>query len=128
MENLDNKASVQLDPSPSADLQAQLDGLRNLIVSLLILIVVVSGTFNIYLLRQWRTTSKDLTAVRPQAAQIIGEYQQKSGPLMDDFLKKIIEYGRAHPDFVPVLNKYNISLTTPTTPQAGTHTATSSKK
>lgn len=128
MENLDNKTSVQLDNSHSSDVQAQLDGLRNLIVSLLILIVVVSGTFNIYLLRQWRTTSKDLVAVRPQAAQIIAEYQQKSGPLMQDFVKKLTEYGRAHPDFVPVLTNNGIKLTAPTNPPPGAPAATAPKK
>ena len=105
MDNLDNKTALQ----PNAnDLQAQCDALRHLVVSVLILVIVISGTFNIYLLRQWRTTSKDLAAIRPQAAQMIGEYQKVSGPLMTDFVKKITEYGRTHPDFAPILTKYNL--------------------
>ena len=105
MENLETKTPVQ----PAAnDLQEQMDALRHLVVSLLILLVVVSGTFNIYLLRQWRTTSKDLAGIKPQAAQMIGEYQRDSGPRMADFVKKITEYGRTHPDFAPVLAKYGL--------------------
>jgi hypothetical protein len=105
MENLDNKTPLQAGDN---DLQAQCDGLRHLVTSTLILVIVISGTFNIYLLRQWRTTSKDLAGIRPQAAQMVAEYQKVSGPLMNDFVTKITEYGRTHPDFAPILAKYNL--------------------
>ena len=105
MDNLENRTPIQ----PVAnDLQAQYAALRHLVVSLLILVVVISGTLNIYLLRQWRTTKRDLAGIRPQAMQMIAEYQKVSGPMMNDFIKKIAEYGRTHPDFAPVLAKYGI--------------------
>lgn len=105
MDNLEPKTPIQ--PIVN-DLQAQYDALRHLVVSLMILVVVMSGTLNIYLLRQWRTTKRDLTGIRPQATQMIAEYQKVSGPMMNDFIKKISEYGRTHPDFAPVLAKYGI--------------------
>ena len=105
MDNLDNKTPL---PTGADNLQAQVNALRHLVVSILILLVVMSGTFNIYLLRQWRTTSKDLAGIRPQATQMIAEYQKVSGPMMTDFVKKITEYGRTHPDFAPILAKYGI--------------------
>ena len=77
-------------------------------MSVLILVIVISGTLNIYLLRQWRTASKDLAGIRPQAAQMIADYQRVSAPLMTDFVKKITEYGRTHPDFAPIMAKYNL--------------------
>jgi hypothetical protein len=105
MDNLDDNAPAQ----PAAnDLQEQFDALRHLVVSVLILLIVVSGTFTIYLLRQWRTVSKELAGYRPQATQMIADYQKNSVPVMGDFLKKVTEFGRTHPDFVPVLAKYNI--------------------
>jgi hypothetical protein len=110
MDNLDTKSPMQ--PGTN-DLQAQVDAVRHLVVSMLILVVVISGTLNIYLLRQWRSTSKDLVAIRPQAAQMVAEYQ-KSGPLMNDFIKKVTDYGRTHPDFAPILAKYNLKPATPT--------------
>ena len=67
MDNLENKSLVQ---SAGNDLQAQYEALRHLVVSILILVVVISGTLNIYFLRQWRSTSKDLASIRPQAAQM----------------------------------------------------------
>jgi hypothetical protein len=125
MDNLDNKTPVQPDLS---DLQAQYDALRHLIVSLMILVVVISGTLNIYLLRQWRSTSKDLTAIRPQATQMIAEFQKVSGPLMQDFVKKIADYGRTHPDFVPVLAKYGLKPSSPTNPPPAAPATTAPKK
>jgi len=62
----------------------------------------------VYLLRQWRAVGKELTAYRPQAAQMIADYQKVSVPVMTDFLKKVTDYGRTHPDFVPILTRYNI--------------------
>ena len=124
MDALDNKTSVQPDLN---DLQAQYDALRHLVVSLLILVVVISGTLNIYLLRQWKSTSKDLAAIRPQAAQMITEYQ-KGGPLMQDFVKKVTEYGRSHPDYAVVLAKYGLKPVAPTNPPPMTPATAAPKK
>jgi hypothetical protein len=104
MDNLDIKAPGQ---TRENDTQAQLDALRHLITSTLILVIVISGTFNIYLLRQWRTVSKELEVVRPQAEKMVKDFQQNT-PLMDDFVSKITDYGRTHPDFAPILAKYNL--------------------
>ncbi len=105
MNDLDAKAPAQPEAN---DLQRQHDDLRHLVVSLLILVIVISGTLNIYLLRQWRTLSRDLAAVRPQAAQIIGEFQRVRGPAMSEFVKKLTEYGRTHADFAPIVVKYGL--------------------
>jgi hypothetical protein len=113
MDNLDLKTPVQSDVK---DLQAQCGQLRQLIASVLILVIVISGTLGIYLLRQWQSSRKDLAAIRPQAAQMFNEYQKVSGPLMGDFVKKIGDYGRTHPDFAPILTKYGIRPAGPTNP------------
>jgi hypothetical protein len=127
MENLDNRTSVQ---AVEHDLQAQFDALRHLVTSILILLIVVSGTFNIYLLRQWRTVSKELVQMRPQAAQLVQDYQ-KSGPLMDDFVNKLTEYGRTHSDFAPIMGKYNLrpaaATSVPPTTPAGSPAAKQKK-
>ena len=125
MDTLENKTSPQ--PNPN-DLQAQYDALRHLVVSILILVVVISGTLNIYFLRQWRSTSKDLAAIRPQASQMITDYQKVTGPMMNDFIKKITEYGRTHPDFTPILAKYGLKPATLTNLPPASPTATVPKK
>jgi hypothetical protein len=113
MENLDTKSPL----APAADqLQGQYEALRHLVVSILILVVVISGTLNIYLLRQWRSTKKDLEESRPQFAQMVTGYQHS----MNNFVIPVTEYGRTHADFVPVLAKYGLKPATPTNPPPAT--------
>ena len=108
MEDFQNKQPVQ---PVSSDLQAQLDSLRHLIISVLVLVIMVSGTFNLYLLRQVKYARMDLGGVRQQATQMIAEYKRVNEPLMQDFLRKITEYGKTHPDFAPILTKYGVRAT-----------------
>ena len=105
MEDFENKQPVQ---PVSSEFQAPLDSLRHLVISVLVLLIVVSGTFNLYLLRQVKYARLDLKGVRPQAAQMLEEYNRVNAPLMQEFLKKLTEYSRTHPDFTPILTKYGI--------------------
>ncbi len=105
MDNLETKTSAQPD---LAQLQAQYDSLRHLVVSLLVLLFVVSGTLNLYLLRQVKNARNDLGGIRPQVAQMVAEYKKVREPAMNDFLKKLTDYAKGHPDFVPVLAKYGV--------------------
>jgi hypothetical protein len=115
----------------TSNLQQQYDSLRQLVISLLILLLVVSGTFNIYLLRQLRSTSKDLTSYQPFAANVITSYQKGDGPAVEAFVRNVAEFSRTHPDFAPILAKYGIkatSFTPPVVPPANTSPAASPVK
>jgi hypothetical protein len=113
MDNLENKTVIQPD---ATDLQTELETLRHLVVSVLILMIVVSGTLSIYLLRQWRTTTKELANMRPQVQRMVEVYQKDEFPWMQDILKKFTEYGRTHPDYMPILAKYNVKPNAPGAP------------
>ena len=109
----DNITTSPSTPAPgnngNADLQAQIDSLRSLINTLLVLAIVISGTLNIYFLRQYRNAKTDLRAIRPQAIAMWTEYEKKSGPAMDEFVAKITQYGRTHADFAPIMEKYQLN-------------------
>lgn len=116
MDEIESKTGTQTAQSPqsalsneTSDLRAQYEGLRHLVVSVLILLLVVSGTFNIYLLRQFRYAGKDLETFRPYAQEIMTSYQKGDGPAVENFLARIVDYGRTHPDFAPILKKYHIN-------------------
>jgi len=96
-------------PAELSQLQAKFDALNHLVVSVLILLVIISGTLTIYLLRQWSSTRKDLAAARPGAIQIIAEYNKERGPRMDAFINKLTDYGRTHTNFIPILLKYGVN-------------------
>jgi hypothetical protein len=110
MDTVENKAPAQ---SEVSELREQVESLRHLVSSILILLVVVSGTFNIFLLRQWKTSKTELAFQRPQVANLVGIYQKNEQPAIENFIKKMLEYGQTHPDFVPILNKYQIKAAPP---------------
>ncbi len=90
------------------ELKAQYEDLRHLVVSGLVLVLIISGAFNLFLLRQWKFAKSDLAAVQPQATQIINAYVKESAG-MQDFVRKLAEYGRSHPDFAPISAKYRLN-------------------
>jgi hypothetical protein len=98
------------------ELQAQCRWLRKQVFTILVLLIVVSGTFNLYLWRQVRYTRADLTMIRPQAAQIIAEYNQNSGPRMDTFVRQLTEFARSNRDFAAILAKYGVNPATNVAP------------
>jgi|SRR6266853_6273243 len=103
-----------LEPQPPSqpaayDLQTQFEGLRQTLNTMLVLLVLVSGTLTIFLVRQWRFAKTDLDMLRPQAAQIISDYNRVSAPAMQEFVRKLADYSKSHPDFAPIAAKYHLS-------------------
>jgi hypothetical protein len=110
METIENQTPSSPDLS---QLREQYESLRGLVVSALVLLIVLSVSFDLFLLRQLKFTRAELAAIRPQASQIIADYQAGSARAMDEFVRKITEYGQTHPDFAPILAKYGIKPTPP---------------
>ena len=122
MDNLENPMSSQNPESEPSDVHEQYENLRHLVVSILILVLMLSATFNAFLLRQLQFTRTDLPRVQQQLTQINTEYSKVSGPALADFIRKLVDYGKTHPDFRPILDRYrlNEAMTKPPTnaPQA----------
>ena len=107
---------------PAADMQemqARYLWLRKQIVTILVLLIIISGTLNIYLLRQSRYASNDLKMIRSQAARIIPRYTKVRGPAMDNMVSKLTDYAKTHPDFAPILAKYGVNVTSNAPAPAG---------
>ncbi len=66
-------------PSPAAqnDLMDQVVALRQQVFTLLLALVVVSGTLTVFLYRQANLAGKDLAAIKPQATAMIDAFKQK---------------------------------------------------
>ncbi|HEY3932033.1 MAG TPA: hypothetical protein VGM58_06640 [Verrucomicrobiae bacterium] len=94
-------------PAP-AELSDQVAALRCQVFTLLLALVVVSGTLAAYLSYQSRVFGKDISNVKPQAMQIIQGFNQ-SQPKLENFINQLITYGQTHPEFQQqILEKYNI--------------------
>lgn len=84
---------------------------------LLVALIVVSCTLTVFLWRQVRYAKRDFEAMKAPATQIIQDFNQNKAN-MDAFVAKIADFGRTHPDFMPVLNKYRIPAATTAPPAA----------
>ena len=114
---------VSSSPQPDLkDLQAQCENLQQIVSSLLLVLIVVSATLSIYLLRQWRFVKGEVEGLTPQAVQMITEHTN-SYAMTQDFVRKVAEYGRTHPDFGPIMDKYRLKESLP---KPGTSSVTSS--
>ena len=91
--------------SAPADLSEQVAVLQRQIFTLLLALIVVSGTLTVYLYRQASLAGKDIQAVR---TQVIEPFKQKQ-PAMENFLNQLVAFGQTHPDFRPLLQKYGIT-------------------
>ena len=105
MDNLENTPSSQ---GELTDLRAQCASLRQMLGGLVVLVIVISGTINIYLWRQFRMTNAELRVLRPQIGQLVADYQRVSLPAINEFVKNLNDYERTHPDFSHILMKYNL--------------------
>lgn len=99
-------------PRPTLeDLEREHVSLRQLLISSLLLMIVVSGTLNLFLLRQARYVRQDLANVKPQVSQMVAEYNKVSAPAISNFAFRLADFAKKNPDFMPVVVKYGLSST-----------------
>ena len=101
MDNLENTPAVETDLT---QLRAECESLRSLTSSLLVLLLVVSGTLNLFFWRQYRATKATVTEVH----QLVADYNEHTVPAINEFLNKLIDFERKYPDFSPILSKYGV--------------------
>jgi hypothetical protein len=101
----------------TADLTGQIAALQRQVFTLLLVLIVVSGTLSAFLCYQSHVAGKDTENIRPQAMQLINNFNQVSAGIdrkgAENFVNQLIAYGQAHPEFRPVLQKYGINVTAP---------------
>ncbi len=83
---------------------SEIAALKNQCFTLLMALIVVSGTLTVFLYRQASITGSDLT----QAKQLNVMVTQNEASI-GNFLQQLVAYGQTHPDFVPVLKKYGLT-------------------
>lgn len=111
-------------PNPELkDLKEQCASLSSLVSTLLVALTVISLTLTAFIGLQSRRAGKDVKAIRPRATQII-EVFQKQQPVIKKFVTQLAAYGKTHPDFAPIMKKYNLAEVTnaaaPNTPATPT--------
>ena len=125
---MDNPEIKNPPPPDASQLQAQFEDLRHLVTSVLILLVVVSGTLSIFLLRHWTQTRRDLATYRIEASPFIEAYNKQAGPQMDAFIEKLKDYGRTNQSVAQMLARYGIAPSASTGAPATTKAPTPPSK
>lgn len=90
-------------PTPVTAVNPEIAALRNQIFTLLVALIVVSGTLTVYLFRQATVAGKELAAAKNLIATV-NQDQNKIIP----FVNQLAAYSKTHPDIVPLLTKYGI--------------------
>ncbi|HEY5346310.1 MAG TPA: hypothetical protein VIK62_08200 [Verrucomicrobiae bacterium] len=98
------------------DSNSEICALKRQVFTLLVALVVVSGTLTVYLYRQASITGKDLNA----SSQLIANVNQNEGIIVT-FANQLAVYAQTHPDIRPILTKYGV-------PSTGIPTAAAQKK
>ncbi len=80
--------------SPS-DLAGRVAALQRQVFTLLLALIVISGTLAAYLGYESHHFGKDNNTIR---TQVIQPYQQKL-PAIEGFVSQLVAYGQTHPDF-----------------------------
>src|SRR5208282_4102565 len=93
--------------SPS-DLAGQMAALQRQVFTLLMALIVVSGTLVAYLGYESYHLGKDIKAINTQVVQ---PYKQRL-PGIESFISQLVAYGQAHPDFRPILMRNGVGTTT----------------
>ncbi len=90
-------------PDNNNNCEAEISALKNQMFILLLALVVISGTFAVYIYREATNANKDFQQLQPMSAVIP---QQEAA--IGNFVASLAAYGNKHPDFLPVLKKYGI--------------------
>lgn len=98
------------------DLDDQVAQLRHLVISALVLLIIISGTLNIFFLRQYRTVKGEFKVMEPQARAYIEDYQKNHAAATDEFIRKLSVYSTTHKDFEPIAVKYGLKPASGTAP------------
>jgi len=96
----------------SSDNNSEIAVLRNQVFTLLVALIVVSGTLTVFLYRQATMTRKDLDIIRPQVEALTNGFKQNE-PMIKSFVNQLVAYGQTHPDFVPLLKLHGIPVSAP---------------
>ena len=103
------------DSSELSELSAECAQLRKQATNTLIALIVVSITLATFLFLQVWRAGKDAENLREQQRQY-AEIAQREQPAIQNLLSKLTEYGKTHPDFKPIMDKYGIGVTSAVPP------------
>ena len=107
MDTPDNQDNLPpLEASEASESKSNYESLAQFIISILILVIVISGTLNILLMRLWKNSSTDVEAIKPQYHAFKELYERNDAAHIDRITRGLQAYGATNPDYVPILTNF----------------------
>ena len=103
--------------------RSEIAALKTQVFTLLMALVVISGTLTVYLYRQSSLAGKDLAQAKKLDAAV-----SHNEAALESFVSKLVAYGKTHPDFEPILKKYGIQPNQVAAPVTAAPAPATSKK
>jgi hypothetical protein len=113
------------DSSDPGDALAAVKALQYQFNTLLILLLIVSGTLAVYFYVQCRHSGRELRNLRENVVPQIDQYNTNAVPQMQRFLADLNRYAQQRPDIVPLLNRYGLQVKPASAPGAAAPPAAS---
>lgn len=104
MNETETNFATSASPASSNGNEARLETLERLVSKLLLGLVILSITLSVLLWRQARNANRNLN----NAKQMLGMVNNMK-PAVNQLLGQLAEYGKTHPDFKPISDKYGIN-------------------
>lgn len=92
------------DQTQAAQTQAAIASLKSQVFTLLMALIVLSGTLTVFLYRQASLASADLVQARKVNMLVV-----KNEQVMRSFVSALAAYGQKHPDFQDLLKQHGFS-------------------
>jgi hypothetical protein len=98
----ETERSLNAPADAMTELQDELQALKRLVSVIVALLIMVSFSVDVYMMRQVTTVNRELAG----AQNVIDDFNKRVAPAASEFWTRLSEYGKSHPDFAPVLARY----------------------
>ncbi|MDB6112802.1 MAG: hypothetical protein JWR69_4552 [Pedosphaera sp.] len=95
----------------AADLQAEVQSLRSVVVGALLALVIIGISLNAFMMRQASMAGNQAA----EAQKFVDEFNTVNIPAAREFWSKLTDYSKTHPDFAPVMTKFGPFFQVPPT-------------
>jgi hypothetical protein len=93
--------------SGMTELQDELRSLRTLLSASVALLIIFSCSMDFYLLKQVSAVGIQIKASNDY---LDAEVHNFNTPMAIEYWNRLVQYSRSHPEFVPIINKYQPAL------------------
>ena len=86
------------------ELRDELQAARGVVSLLLISMTCIAAAVSVYLYRQVVNLNQQVI----ESQRVVNTFQSTNLPKMNWFVENLKEFSKTNPDFIPILNKYNM--------------------